>query len=802
MAEGSKRGAKSKVGGHGAAQGESAPTATEPGSVRLLRAVALVGVYGGLLMPLVVTPGLVVFPFIFSKLLFYQALIGLTFPACLALWLLDPQSRPRRSALLGALAFYFVALGVSTLRSIDPHRSFWSNQERMSGYFQLLHYLAWFLMASSLLRSWAAWRRLLWWQAGLGFVLAAIAVLQRPFPSLLGEPSDVRVSGTLGNAIFSGTWHMLQLFLLAFLWLRTARGAALRVLLPVAAAVSLLALWLSGSRGPVLGMIAGVVVCAAVYSVRTRRWAVLGAASGLIAAGVAGYALVAKVLVPLPALAAFWKSQGALLHIFTLDYDPIRQHLWAKAWESFKDRPLTGFGLSTFDLAFDVHHDPWFRCIGLPNTLQDSSHSLIFDHLSTTGVLGFAGFLLLWVAVFAALLRALRTGAVPLAAAIALLGGPAAYLAQGLFVFDSPGVFAMTYLFFALAGAAAAGELSEAPAQPEAQSPALQQARPPSWPWAFLVLEALAALLVFQTTVQPTRAAYGTKLAQVAWRDGSCARMVEVAREAFALPTPWLDDQLFNVARDLGSLANQGKLVQVCPQWRELVDHARLVTNKILHNHPVHARQRSIFATLVHLVGRETKDAQLVAEAGPLLKSLIAESPLRQQYRYDYANWLLDDGKPLEAKAQLEAALDAEETIGDSRWRLGAFLWRSLSQPRQGAEQMVRAMTGSCPYLYRNPIELQQLAQAYSVVGDRDGLKTLPGRLEDLGREDKSTPVYLGIAGYLERAGLVAERDRVLDLARQRDLTVISKLAPLKDGRVKSLAELERQAATPSKAAP
>jgi hypothetical protein len=237
--------------------------------------------------------------------------------------------------------------------------------------------------------------------------------------------------------------------------------------------------------------------------------------------------------------------------------------------------------------------------------------------------------------------------------------------------------------------------------------------------------------------------------------------------------------------------------VQVCPEWRQLVDHGRDVANAILKNHPVHARQRSILATLLHLVGREAKAPDLVEEAGPLLAALIAESPLRQQYRYDYANWLIDQNKLQEARGQLETSLQAEESIGESRWRLGAFLWRNLSQPRQGAEQMSRALTGSCPYQFRNPVELQQLAQAYTVLGDRTGLKSMVGRLEGLGPDDKSTPIYLGIAGYLERNGLPAERDQVLDLARQRDLTVISKLAPLKDGRVKSLQELEQQAASP-----
>jgi hypothetical protein len=75
-------------------------------------------------------------------------------------------------------------------------------------------------------------------------------------------------------------------------------------------------------------------------------------------------------------------------------------------------------------------------------------------------------------------------------------------------------------------------------------------------------------------------------------------------------------------------------------------------------------------------------------------------------------------------------------------------------------------------------------------------------RIEDLGRDDKSTAIYLGVAGYLERNGLIAERDQVLDLARQRDFSVIAKLAPLKDGRVKSLTDLERLSGTSTPEAP
>ncbi len=763
-----------------------------PSGVGALRAIALAGVYGGLLLPLVVGTDLVVFPFIFAKLLFYQALIGLTLPACLTLWVLDPQSRPRRSAVLGALAFYCAALALSTVRSIDPHRSFWSNQERMSGLFQLLHYFAWFLMASSLLRTWEAWRRLLLWQAGIGLVMASIAILQRPFPNLVGGLSDIRVSGTLGNPIFSAAWHMVQVFLLGFLWLRTGPGP-LRKVLPIAGLASLAALWLSGSRGPVLGLLVGLAVAALAYSARTRRWAVLAWVCGLLALAGGLYAAVVKWLVPLASLEKFWREHPALTHLFLADFDPSRRKLWAKAWEAFRDRPLSGYGLSTFDLVFDIHHEPWFRCQGLPGTLEDSSHSLLFDHLATTGALGTLGFLLLWGCVFAALLRGLRRGDLGPAEGAVLLAAPAAYLAQGLFVFDSPGVFVMTHLLLALAAGAATGALAPAPAglgRDAMGAPRLAG----RWLLVLFPLQLWAAALVFQTTVQPARASYDNRRAQEPWRRGDCAAALAASREVFKLPTPWLDDQLFSVARSLGTLASQGKL-QSCPQWRELLGHARAVTGAILRDHPVHARQRSIFATVLHLLGREAKDPALVAEAGPLLLQLVGESPVRQQYRFDYANWLADQGRVQEARAQLEAALAAEESIGESRWRLGTFLWRNLQESRAGAEQMSRAQAGGCAYQFRNAVELQQLAQAYSVLGDRAGLKSMISRVQQLSFDAPPTAATLAIAGYLERNGLVTERDAVLDLAIKRDVTVAARLAPLRSGQVQSLAELERLAA-------
>ncbi|HWQ99652.1 MAG TPA: hypothetical protein VN397_02270, partial [Candidatus Methylomirabilis sp.] len=67
-------------------------------AITVFKAITYLGVYGGLLMPLVFIP-IVIFPFVFSKLIAFQVLVGITFPAYLALAWMEPRYRPPKSAL-------------------------------------------------------------------------------------------------------------------------------------------------------------------------------------------------------------------------------------------------------------------------------------------------------------------------------------------------------------------------------------------------------------------------------------------------------------------------------------------------------------------------------------------------------------------------------------------------------------------------------------------------------------------------------------------------------------------------------
>lgn len=763
-------------------------------ATRVLEVVTLAGIYGGLLLPLVFLTGLVVYPYVFLKLLFLQILVALTLPAFLVLAWRVPRYRPRFSWVWAALGAHCLALALSVATAADRHRAFWGNQERMNGLFSLLHFVAWFAMASSVFKSWRQWRRLLHWQAALGFAMAAVALLQRPFPTLLGAESGERVAGLLGNAIYSGVYHLFMLFLLAFLWIRAERPSWRRFY-AVGMAASAAALWASGSRGPLLGLVLGAAVALTIWAIRSGRRRLLALEVAALAMAAVAYAIIARVFVPMPSLEGFWQRHGALQHVFLADFDPARRHLWAIALRAFHDRPWLGWGLTNYEIVFDVLYDPWFMCFGLYATLQDSSHSLYLDHLSTTGILGLLTFVGLWTAVLASFASALRSKRLDLPSSAALFGLAAAYLVQGIFVFDSPGVHSMVYLLLALAVAVGGPEWNAPePAAVGSESPAAaSRLQAP----AFAALAAAGALLAYRASILPGYASFLAKQGHAAFRRTQCAPALALAKRAAAVPTPYFEDQMFMVTKDLTWLSDTGKLER-CPEWRAGLEHARALMDRILEQHPAHSRQRWVYANLLTALGRQTRDPAILAEAGEQLEHLLFESPRRQQFQYNYANWLVEMGRVGEAKAHLDFALSQGDRIGESLWRKGVFQWRALEQSKAGAELMAEAMEVECRYGFKSAMEVQQLAQAYSVLGDREHLKGVIRYVENFSKDDRPSIVHLGIARYLEKHGLLEERDQVLALAQKRDPKLAEPLRAWREGRIRSLAEVERALAAPA----
>jgi hypothetical protein len=221
--------------------------------------------------------------------------------------------------------------------------------------------------------------------------LAAYALFDRSLAESQGE----LLAAPLGYANALGALCAIGLAILAVLAWRARRTPFLAGSSLGAAALLVVALSLTSSRGSWAALAAAVFVAAAA---RRRAWAALVVAAGLAAVG------AATAFTPAPRLL---QARG--------DY-------WHAAWHVIERHPLGGSGAGTYDLAWAAYGDlaRWGEAL--------DAHSLYLETLAELGVVGLA----LVLALLAPAAAALRSERLPLGSAAALAGGVAFLVHAGL----------------------------------------------------------------------------------------------------------------------------------------------------------------------------------------------------------------------------------------------------------------------------------------------------------------------------------------------------------------------------------
>lgn len=300
--------------------------------------------------------GLVVIPALLTWV-YFPGLAGpystgkLIVTAILGMWLAFGVTQTRRTDLLGAL--YLATLVVSTLVSVDLDLSVFGLQ---------LTYCVGLLAAFVLVPFWTCstnqdFRSL---QIGLriaGVGLALVGLAQKfgvefvtPFPLPFGE----RAYSTMGSPVYAG---QIAAMLLPF--------AVGKIELGLLCAF----LWATGSRGAWLAAAVGFFYLRwPQFSPRVRFYVVSGCLSAF---------LLALCLRP--------------------PSDLGRACLWSAAVEAFAMRPWVGWGTGSFLIVADIWRDSaWVEAFG--RSTQDHAHNAWLEALSSGGIIGFFGLVVLWYA--------------------------------------------------------------------------------------------------------------------------------------------------------------------------------------------------------------------------------------------------------------------------------------------------------------------------------------------------------------------------------------------------------------------
>jgi O-antigen ligase/tetratricopeptide (TPR) repeat protein len=354
----------------------------------------------------------------------------------------------RRPLQLGFLLL-LVSGFASTAWSISPHTSLHGVPESEAGFLTLLACTVLFFATFALCRTAEDCRRLLVAPVAATAVVSGYAVVQLlgydplPWKRTSTYGGLTRWFATLGHANHLAAYLVMSWPLVLFFAQQAGRRRRWRrlALLIALAALSSFVLVLTLSRGAWLAF-------ACMSAVLVLGWF----GTGWRRAALAFSAVVPLAVVGLLVLAARGGHLSETLsqRVQGLSYFGGRQHLWRAGWHLFRDHPVVGSGLDTYQLAFGRYRTPDYMQVEW-DTTPTRAHNEAVHILATQGILGAAAVLVMTAGLVLAGRRAWRTGDPEDRALLAALyAGVIGFGAHGLFSFTVLGYGTLFVTFAAV----------------------------------------------------------------------------------------------------------------------------------------------------------------------------------------------------------------------------------------------------------------------------------------------------------------------------------------------------------------
>lgn len=375
---------------------------------------------------------------------------------------------------LPLLAFLLIAV-VATLFSIDPHLSTWGQLYRYEGLVTIISYIFIYYAAVHFVRRQGEQNLLLGSVLLVSGLVSVYAILQRfgiDFITWDAEMMDVtRSFATFGNPVFLGAYVVLVLpiAIIFAIFFRSVTRDAENSSDTIAASYGALALIRVLLRIASILLIP-LLVAALIFSYTRAAW--LGFLVAFIFIGLFSFSEVwkrKKIVAPVVAILVivvvvfgFMVLRGnveiersvieRVRSIAKLSEGSVvsRLVLWNTSLQMIKGRPLLGFGLDTYALAFQQYQPAnWYKTIK-EEALPDKAHNEMLQIATSAGLLGLMVYLWLLVTFLVKGLGALRRARPPnRTLLVGLMAAIIGYLIQIQFSFS---IISVAPLFWLLLG--------------------------------------------------------------------------------------------------------------------------------------------------------------------------------------------------------------------------------------------------------------------------------------------------------------------------------------------------------------
>lgn len=319
---------------------------------------------------------------------------------------------------------------LASILSVSPRVSLWGSYQRLQGLYTTFSYLIIFTSILGNMRRWQQVERLVTIAILASLPISLYGVIQRfkldPIP--WGGDVSTRIAANMGNSIFLAAFLILVFPLAVIRIIETLEAMnreryhswplfiRLTIYLFITA-LQLISIYLTGSRGPWLGLAASLAVLwLGLAMIWRKRWLSI---AGVILATMASIFLIV-LNIPQGPLENLRQSPefnrlGQLLDAESRT-GRVRTLIWQGAAElvqphsplEYPDgshdrlnfiRPLIGYGPESMYVAYNPFYPPELTQVEKRNASPDRSHNETWDTLVTSGVLG----LLVYLAMFGSL---------------------------------------------------------------------------------------------------------------------------------------------------------------------------------------------------------------------------------------------------------------------------------------------------------------------------------------------------------------------------------------------------------------
>lgn len=331
---------------------------------------------------------------------------------------------------------YAVVASIAAALGVDPYRSVWSSFERMIGVWTIWHLTFFFVMLVTVVLSERRWQQIFQAILASGAIVAGTGLIE-----IISAGGRTRIDAFLHNASFLASYLLVVSFISLWMLLRSEQWTWISGVYAVLCVLSFLVMVFSGTRGAIIGYGVGMVVLATyiVWGIPAGRYVSLGNRQiKKIAVAMLGLPIIIVVLGVLyhDQLAASSIDPVSRLASISISDRTIGGRLlaWRVAWTGWREHFWFGWGPENFHLLFDRYYDPalyeqepWF----------DRAHNSILDVGATTGVVGLAAYLSMFIASSVVLVRRKNGNNIPFMTRAVFFALIVAYSVQNAFVFDT-----------------------------------------------------------------------------------------------------------------------------------------------------------------------------------------------------------------------------------------------------------------------------------------------------------------------------------------------------------------------------